>query len=513
MKDADSEEELKEAFRVFDKDGNGFISAAELRHIMTVSCAAVRTRGREATAVCRGRSKPLEAWPRPSDAKSSLPCQSQLSAHLLALPLCPVQNLGEKLTDEEVDEMIREADIDGDGQINYEEFVKVMMAKSGKQKLARPKLRMGFLTKRSRQYAVREPDSASGSALQPPKPLRRALTKRSLATLEWMQHTGLSLRKLSSPKGSTPFDDPLPGGSTLHMARRPSTEITEKGNRGVQAFGERASYSLHVENAEDKKRLATERCRRITVRASTFSPALLQPSHIAVAHRRTSASPRPQAAIVAEEELKLSWRLKVGTQHELALEAEIAKLRATVSAQQVFVLIEAARRILRAVFHAWRMTIQRADRFIRRFGTAVGVSTAALEDGPPALAAPTAVVRRDHDVVAAPTAVVAAPRSASAAFAAFASGLARRAAVAEFKAAAFVSGLRAAGYSLAEIKEVGCVEGLRTAEFSCAHIKGAGYTLQEAKLAGYTPDEIKLAGYVEPSVSVQLHGGLRVHRV
>ena len=45
---------------MFDKDGNGYISAAELRHVMT--------------------------------------------------------NLGEKLTDEEVDEMIREADIDGDGQ-------------------------------------------------------------------------------------------------------------------------------------------------------------------------------------------------------------------------------------------------------------------------------------------------------------------------------------------------------------------------------------------------------------
>ena len=64
MKDSDSEEEIREAFRVFDKDGNGFISPAELRHVMT--------------------------------------------------------NLGEKLTDEEVEEMIREADIDGDGQVNYE---------------------------------------------------------------------------------------------------------------------------------------------------------------------------------------------------------------------------------------------------------------------------------------------------------------------------------------------------------------------------------------------------------
>ncbi|KAG0694301.1 hypothetical protein DFH29DRAFT_815483, partial [Suillus ampliporus] len=57
---------VREAFKVFDKDGNSYINAAELRHIM--------------------------------------------------------MDLGEKLTDGEADEMIREADIDGDGQINYEDW-------------------------------------------------------------------------------------------------------------------------------------------------------------------------------------------------------------------------------------------------------------------------------------------------------------------------------------------------------------------------------------------------------
>jgi calmodulin len=61
--------------------------------------------------------------PFPSRAKT-------LKASISAAELRHVMtNLGEKLTDEEVDEMIREADVDGDGQINYEEFVKMMMAK------------------------------------------------------------------------------------------------------------------------------------------------------------------------------------------------------------------------------------------------------------------------------------------------------------------------------------------------------------------------------------------------
>lgn len=61
---------LREAFRIFDKDGNGLIKTSELRYILT--------------------------------------------------------SLGEKLTEEEVDEMVREADITGDDQVNYNDFVKAI---------------------------------------------------------------------------------------------------------------------------------------------------------------------------------------------------------------------------------------------------------------------------------------------------------------------------------------------------------------------------------------------------
>lgn len=74
MKETDIEEEMKEAFKVFDKDGDGFITASELRQVMA--------------------------------------------------------NLGENLTDTEVADMIREADLDNDGKVNFEEFHTMMMAKS-----------------------------------------------------------------------------------------------------------------------------------------------------------------------------------------------------------------------------------------------------------------------------------------------------------------------------------------------------------------------------------------------
>lgn len=35
-------------------------------------------------------------------------------------------NLGEKLSEQEVNDMMREADFDGDGVINFQDFVKIM---------------------------------------------------------------------------------------------------------------------------------------------------------------------------------------------------------------------------------------------------------------------------------------------------------------------------------------------------------------------------------------------------
>ena len=69
-KETNSEGDIRATFQVFDKDGNGFISPAELRYVMT--------------------------------------------------------NIGNQLTIEEVDELIREVDCDGDGQVNYEEFIVMM---------------------------------------------------------------------------------------------------------------------------------------------------------------------------------------------------------------------------------------------------------------------------------------------------------------------------------------------------------------------------------------------------
>jgi serine/threonine-protein phosphatase 2B regulatory subunit len=70
-----SPEEVKEAFREFDLDKNGYVGAAEISHIL--------------------------------------------------------QSMGEKATDDEVDEMILMADLDGDGQVSFDEFFKLISSFQG----------------------------------------------------------------------------------------------------------------------------------------------------------------------------------------------------------------------------------------------------------------------------------------------------------------------------------------------------------------------------------------------
>ena len=72
-KEDDTEAEIINTFRIFDKENNGLISNEELFHI--------------------------------------------------------IRTFGETLTDKEIEEIINEADVDGDGYINYEEFVRMMTAK------------------------------------------------------------------------------------------------------------------------------------------------------------------------------------------------------------------------------------------------------------------------------------------------------------------------------------------------------------------------------------------------
>ena len=42
------------------------------------------------------------------------------------------QNIGSKLTNEEIDEMIKQADVDGNGEISQEEFINIMKIKKKK---------------------------------------------------------------------------------------------------------------------------------------------------------------------------------------------------------------------------------------------------------------------------------------------------------------------------------------------------------------------------------------------
>eukprot|EP00105_Crassostrea_gigas_P041325 XP_019925473.1 PREDICTED: calmodulin-beta isoform X1 [Crassostrea gigas] len=138
--------EFKEAFSLFDKDGDGTITTKELGTVMrslgqNPTEAELQDMINEVDADGNGTIDFPEFLTMMARKMKDTDSEEEIreafrvfdkdgNGFISAAELRHVMtNLGEKLTDEEVDEMIREADIDGDGQVNYEEFVAMMTSK------------------------------------------------------------------------------------------------------------------------------------------------------------------------------------------------------------------------------------------------------------------------------------------------------------------------------------------------------------------------------------------------
>nr|ABF21067.1 calcium sensor cameleon D4cpv [synthetic construct] len=143
--------EFKEAFSLFDKDGDGTITTKELGTVMrslgqNPTEAELQDMINEVDADGNGTIYFPEFLTMMARKMKDTDSEEEIreafrvadkdgNGYISAAELRhAMTNIGEKLTDEEVDEMIREADIDGDGQVNYEEFVQMMTAKGGKRR-------------------------------------------------------------------------------------------------------------------------------------------------------------------------------------------------------------------------------------------------------------------------------------------------------------------------------------------------------------------------------------------
>lgn len=146
--DEEDLEEVKEAFRLFDADGSGSIDVRELKAAMRalgfqVKKAEIRQMIAE---IDKDESEPIDLNefidlmtgkmnsrdPREEIRKIFQLFDDDNTGKISFRNLKRVcTEVGETLTDEEMQEMIDEADRDGDGFINEEEFFRVMKKRSG----------------------------------------------------------------------------------------------------------------------------------------------------------------------------------------------------------------------------------------------------------------------------------------------------------------------------------------------------------------------------------------------
>merc|ERR1711975_192920 len=102
-------EEIREAFNLFDTDHSGSIDYRELK-------AAMRALGFEGEKETKEEIlKVFKLFDDDGTGKISFKNLKRVA-----------QELGENMTDEELQEMIDEADRDGDGEVNEEEFFRIM---------------------------------------------------------------------------------------------------------------------------------------------------------------------------------------------------------------------------------------------------------------------------------------------------------------------------------------------------------------------------------------------------
>ncbi|KAK2091036.1 Myosin light chain 3 [Saguinus oedipus] len=123
-KDTGTYEDFVEGLRVFDKEGNGTVMGAELRHVLA-TLGPVPAPGRNLTS--EGPSVPPTYTSTISCLRQGAPLQSdfflQRTFECLLLQPCA----GERLTEDEVEKLMAGQE-DSNGCINYEAFVKHIMA-------------------------------------------------------------------------------------------------------------------------------------------------------------------------------------------------------------------------------------------------------------------------------------------------------------------------------------------------------------------------------------------------